>query len=219
VDGGRWQRGTINDELVTHFAVNRDGAARIARLTRRQVDYWSKTDLVRPVVNLQMSSHRQVFLYSYAETMSLLIVAALKDKGVSVQNIRAIVDRLREQGYAQPLTQLAYAVVGGRVCFQHPDGTWEGDVRPDQIILHEVLNLEPLRARISRAGLGDPDVAGLVDRRRGVLGSKPVIAGTRIPVDTVLRYLDAGRGTNEILSAYPELTPADVAAVRANVAS
>jgi len=46
------------------------------------------------------------------------------------------------------------------------------------------------------------------------MGSKPIFAGTRIPVETVQRYLDAGCDTETILAEYPSLTVADVEAAR-----
>jgi uncharacterized protein (DUF433 family) len=45
-----------------------------------------------------------------------------------------------------------------------------------------------------------------------------VLAGTRIPVATVQRYLDAGYDTAAIIREYPSLTPADVEAARQHAA-
>jgi uncharacterized protein (DUF433 family) len=148
--------------------------------------------------------------------MSLLIAAALRQKGVSLQHIRVIVEHLRSRGYPEPLTQVPFAVVGDRVYFQHEDGTWEGDLRPDQAIIHEVLELVPLRARIREAEQRERETVGHVEKRRGAMGSKPVIAGTRVPVATVQRFLSSGRTVDDVLRAYPQLERADIeAAARA----
>lgn len=45
-----------------------------------------------------------------------------------------------------------------------------------------------------------------------VLRGKPCIKGTRIPIPLVLGYLAAGRGTEDILKEFPDLTAEDVAA-------
>ena len=45
-----------------------------------------------------------------------------------------------------------------------------------------------------------------------VMLGKPVIRGTRIPVELVLRKLSEGATETELLSAYPRLTHADVQA-------
>jgi len=44
---------------------------------------------------------------------------------------------------------------------------------------------------------------------------KPVIAGTRIPVELILRKLAEGATEAELLDGYPRLTPEDIAAALA----
>jgi uncharacterized protein (DUF433 family) len=48
-----------------------------------------------------------------------------------------------------------------------------------------------------------------------VMGGKPCIKGTRIPVDLILRYLGAGQSVEDILEAFPGLTALDVRAAAA----
>lgn len=48
-----------------------------------------------------------------------------------------------------------------------------------------------------------------------VMGGKPVICGTRIPVETILRKLGAGMTTDAILADHPRLTPDDIRAAQA----
>jgi uncharacterized protein (DUF433 family) len=45
-----------------------------------------------------------------------------------------------------------------------------------------------------------------------VMGGKPCIKGTRIPVDLILRYLGNGQSVEDILEAFPGLTVEDVRA-------
>ena len=45
-----------------------------------------------------------------------------------------------------------------------------------------------------------------------VMLGKPVVAGTRIPVELVLRKLGEGATTADLLSAYPKLTERDILA-------
>jgi uncharacterized protein (DUF433 family) len=84
-------------------------------------------------------------------------------------------------------------------------------------VLHEVLDLELIRNQVRRA-IGQPrdaDSLGKVERRRKVLGSKPVLAGTRTPISAVMSYVKRGYSDTDILAALPHLTPADIQAVRA----
>jgi uncharacterized protein len=45
-----------------------------------------------------------------------------------------------------------------------------------------------------------------------VMGGKPCIKGTRIPIDLILRYLGDGQSVEAILEAFPALTREDVRA-------
>jgi uncharacterized protein (DUF433 family) len=200
------------------LAVTRDAAANIARLSHRRVDYWAATGLVAPTVDRKLGMRRRIRLYGFLDLLALAVAAELVERGASLQHVRQIVRRLKARGYEHPLTELRYATVGKQVYFQLEDGTWEGGLRPDQIVIHEVLRLEPIRNRISRAVTRDKRQVGQIEKRRGVHGSKPVLAGTRIPVDTVRRYLQAGRPKADILKAFPDLTEADIEAVRREVA-
>jgi uncharacterized protein (DUF433 family) len=151
-------------------------------------------------------------LYSFTDLLSLLVVTELRtERGMSLQHVRRVVEHLRSRGYQSPLRELTFATLGGEIYFQHPDGTWEGDLRPDQVVLEEVLRLDRLRSRITRAAERQADDAGQVVKKRGVHASAPVFAGTRIRVSTVQDYLRHGYETGAILEAFPDLSAADVA--------
>ena len=47
-----------------------------------------------------------------------------------------------------------------------------------------------------------------------IMGGKPVIRGTRIPVETVLRKLGAGMTFDAILADHPRLTRDDILAAQ-----
>jgi uncharacterized protein (DUF433 family) len=204
-----------------HLAVPRETAAKLAGLSYRQVDYWAATGLVEATVDNQVTPGRRVRLYGFIELMALMVAAELRARGFSLQHIRKLVRHLKSRGFDEPLAELRWATSGkGRgktIYIQFPDGTWEDGISPGQIVFHEILDLEPLRRRIKVATQRDASTVGHVERRRGVLGSKPVVAGTRVPVDTVRRYLAAGRSVDDILRAFPVLTAADVEAVRTEV--
>ena len=48
-----------------------------------------------------------------------------------------------------------------------------------------------------------------------IMGGKPVIRGTRVPVETVLRKLGAGMTVDAVLADHPRLTRDDVLAAQA----
>jgi DNA-binding transcriptional MerR regulator len=177
----------------------------------RRLRYWEETGLVVPSIRRQLSPKNTVRLYGFQDLLSLLIVAELRtERDLSLQHIRRVVEHLRSRGYQEPLTELRFATLGQEIYFQHSDGTWEGDLQPDQIVLEKILRLEPLRARIAKAAGRSADDAGRVVKERGVHASAPVFAGTRIRVSTVQDYLRHGFDTNAILKAFPDLKASDV---------
>ncbi|MDQ2710079.1 MAG: DUF433 domain-containing protein [Actinomycetota bacterium] len=196
------------------LAVPRAAAARLAGVPLRRLDYWASTGLIGPSIDRTLGPGRRVRLYEFVNLLALMVAAQLRERGVSLRHIRQIVAHLLERGYDEPLTQLRFATVGHQVYFQHADGEWEGGIRPDQLVLHQVLDLELIRRKIAEGIERRDDELGRVERRRGVLGGKPVFAGTRIPVDTVRRYLEDGASVEELLEAYPSLSRADVDVVR-----
>ena len=52
-----------------------------------------------------------------------------------------------------------------------------------------------------------------------IMGGKPVIRGTRIPVELILRKLAAGMSAEAILADHPRLAPDDIHAVQVIVAN
>lgn len=197
------------DESLVVFP--RERVLSLARITPRQLDYWAATGLIAPTIARRVTPHRTVRLYDYGDLMSILIIVELHSRGKSVQYIRQIVQHAQSLGFQIP--ELVFAVEGSRVHFQTPDGVWQDADRP-QTISTEALKLAPLRARIKESIKREPGQVGEVERRRGALGMKPVIAGTRIPVDAVRRFLERGTPVAEILEAYPSLQAEDVEAVQ-----
>jgi uncharacterized protein (DUF433 family) len=55
-------------------------------------------------------------------------------------------------------------------------------------------------------------LTGRVEVNPKILGGKPVIKGTRIPVYLILELLSAGYDFKRIIKAYPSLTQADIKA-------
>lgn len=201
----------MNKELV---AYTQDRAMRLSGLSRRQVNYWSDTDLLKPSVEERLTPHRPIRLYSYRDMLSLLVIARLRTM-VSLQAVRTVVGHVRARDF-EP-NEVVFSVDGTRVYFQLPDGSWESGFEPGQGVLH-TLELEPIRVLAMQAGRRDPGSVGKVERRRGALGSKPLVAGTRVPVAAVRRYLERGATTAEILEAYPSLEPDDVETARTHLA-
>ena len=186
-------------------------ARRLARVSMRRLRYWEQVGLVVPSIKKRLSPHNTVRLYNFQDLLALLVVSELRtERDMSLQRIRRLVAHLRSRDYEAPLRELRFATVGREIYFQHRDGTWEGDLRPDQIIFEQTIRLELLRSRIEAAARRPAQDSGQVVKRRGVHASAPVFAGTRIRVSTVQDYLRHGFAAEAMLEAFPDLRPADV---------
>jgi uncharacterized protein (DUF433 family) len=202
------------------FAVTDKRARQLARISMRQLRYWEQTGLIVPSVRRKVSPGKTVRLYGFEDLLELLVAAELRHRpGISLQHIRRLIAHLRERDFAVPLRELKFATSGNKIFVQYPDGSWSGDPEPDQIMFYQAVVLDLVEARLKSAGKREPDAQGKVVKRRGVQGGKPIFAGTRIPVATVQRYLQAGYSTEAIIKEYPALTPSDIAAARQHAAA
>ncbi len=77
-----------------HFPGKR--AAEIVGITYRQLDYWARTDLVKPsVAKAEGSGSRR--LYSYRDLLELKVIKSLLDAGIRLESVREVFHYLREQ--------------------------------------------------------------------------------------------------------------------------
>jgi DNA-binding transcriptional MerR regulator len=203
----------VTQVLQSELAMPAERAARLAGVSARQLAYWESKGLLRPSIVLRLGPRSNVRLYSFTDLLQLLVVAELRGY-YPLQQIRRLIEHMRSRGYSEPLRELRFSRLGKEIFVQHPDGAWEGDLQPDQIVFEHVVRLGPLAQRVwQEAGRSESQV-GAIERRRGRLGSKPVFAGTRIPVETVRQYLERGYSTAAVIEAFPTLTPQDVDAAR-----
>ncbi len=74
-------------------------AAGVVGITYRQLDYWARTDLVRPsLADASGSGSRR--LYSYRDLLELRVVKSLLDAGIKLENVRKAFTYLRAQADA-----------------------------------------------------------------------------------------------------------------------
>ena len=71
-------------------------AAEIVGITYRQLDYWARTDLVRPsLADANGSGTRR--RYSYRDLLELKVVKSLLDAGIRLELVREVFSYLRDQ--------------------------------------------------------------------------------------------------------------------------
>ena len=92
-------------------------------ISRRQLQYWAQTDLVRPSLTTP-GGHRR---YTLADLVALKAAIRLIDAGISVQRIRASIKRLQEAlpRVQQPLGELVLVATGDIVLVIHDGSAFE----------------------------------------------------------------------------------------------
>ena len=85
-------------------------AAAIVGISYRQLDYWARTDLIRPsITDAHGSGTRR--RYSYRDLLELKLVKTLLDNGIKLESIREGFTYLREQ-LGQDVSTTRLVIVG-----------------------------------------------------------------------------------------------------------
>lgn len=71
-------------------------AAEIVGITYRQLDYWARTDLVRPS-HADASGSGSRRRYSYKDLLELKVIKTLLDAGIKLESVRQVFSFMREQ--------------------------------------------------------------------------------------------------------------------------
>src|SRR5689334_10840520 len=86
--------------------------AEIVGITYRQLDYWARTDLVRPsLVDAAGSGSRR--RYSYRDLLELRVIKSLLDAGIRLETVRDVFTYLRDN-LGEDITTANLVIQGNR---------------------------------------------------------------------------------------------------------
>jgi DNA-binding transcriptional MerR regulator len=137
-------------------------AAEIVGISYRQLDYWARTDLVRPsLVDAKGSGTRR--RYSYTDLLELKVVKSLLDAGIKLESVRDVFDYLR-QHLGGDVTSANLVIQGNSSVVIQSEGELIDLVKRGQ----GVLNILPL------AGVRDEVDARLLELRPTTEGAATV---------------------------------------------
>jgi len=130
------------------------------------------------------------------------------------------VQELRRQGPAEKGRQSAevpalswHGVAVIRSLDANPDGLWTS-FAPDCVqTTHSSNNLLISETSKPISEFAMPHER--IEINPDVMGGKPVVRGTRVPVEHILRKLGAGLSAADIVADHPRLTPDDIQAAQA----
>jgi len=82
-------------EHIVEAGFSGKAAADVVGITYRQLDYWARTDLVRPsLADAKGSGSRR--RYSYRNLLELKVIKTLLDAGIKLESVRSAFTYLRE---------------------------------------------------------------------------------------------------------------------------
>ncbi len=86
-------------------------AAEIVGITYRQLDYWARTDLIRPsLADARGSGSRR--RYSYRDLLELKVIKTLLDAGIKLESVRTAFAYLREN-LGEDVASVQLVISGG----------------------------------------------------------------------------------------------------------
>jgi DNA-binding transcriptional MerR regulator len=86
----------LGPEAAEQIGFSGRRTAEIVGISYRQLDYWARTDLVRPsLAEARGSGSRR--LYSYRDLLELKVIKTLLDAGLKLESVRQVFSYLREQ--------------------------------------------------------------------------------------------------------------------------
>jgi uncharacterized protein (DUF433 family) len=203
--------------IVSAFSA--DQVAKLTGLTNRQLAYWDELGFFQPQYASDDRSSPYSRIYSFTDVVGLRTLGILRNTyKCSLAHLQEVAKEL--QAYSQtPWADLTLYVLKRKVHFSEPETGRVRGVVDGQYALLPISNvMEDVRKEAERLRQRDPAQVGKIEKHRYVSHQAPVIAGTRIRVATIRRFIDAGYSTTAILKEYPSLTEADVEAARRHAA-
>jgi DNA-binding transcriptional MerR regulator len=83
------------NEMADEQGYSGTKAANIVGISYRQLDYWARTDLVRPSLSDANGSGSRR-MYSYRDLLELRVIKSLLDAGIKLESVRQAFSYLRE---------------------------------------------------------------------------------------------------------------------------
>jgi uncharacterized protein (DUF433 family) len=195
------------------LAFNEEQVLKLTGLSEWKLHHWMDSRVLTP--DFARTFEGGPRLYSFQDLVGLRVLAQLREEH-SLQALRRIGAFLAKVD-EKPWSRLRlYVMKGGGVAFKDPEtGRLISASGPQGQVIEELLvDLSEVSHALKKAverGRKRPKNPKIV-QRRGLIGNKPVIEGTRIPVEVIKKLHEANFSIQQILAEYPRLSEADVQA-------
>jgi uncharacterized protein (DUF433 family)/DNA-binding transcriptional MerR regulator len=195
-------------------AFTEEQAERLTGISARQLRYWDRTRYFVPEFASENRRDAYSRLYSFKNIAALRVLNVLRNQhNVPLQHLRKVAIELADMSDEMWLAREMF-VLSKRVIFVEPDTDQYREIVSKQYVIGLPLRvvISDTRKDVESLGARDESQIGQVSRGRNIGHNVLVIAGTRVPVATIKRFVEDGHSTEEILKEFPRLTAADVRA-------
>ena len=123
--------------------------AEIVGISYRQLDYWARTDLVRPsLADAKGSGSRR--RYSYRDLVELKVVKTLLDNGIKLESVRQAFTYLRDQ-LGTDVASARLIIRGGSAILVRDDDELIDVLKQGQTVLSSILSLDSVQRELDEA--------------------------------------------------------------------
>lgn len=205
----------MDDRNSIISAFSEEQTERLTGVSKTQLRYWDRTDFYHP--SYAEENRRLPFsrIYSFKDIVALRVLNVLRNQyNVSLQHLREVSVRLSHLEDDR-WTGIKLWVLDRRVVWQEPDTELPQEIVSQQYVV-TTLELQRVVADTKRDiqtlnGRSRSKV-GKLEKSRYVNQNATVVAGTRISVDAICRFSEAGYSVEQIMEEFPGLTEKDIAA-------
>lgn len=196
------------------LALSAEHVVKLTGLTMRQLAYWDAIGFFKPEHAADNRRSPNSRIYSFSDAVGLKTIGTLMNvHGVSLPHLKDVARKL-EAYTSRPWSELKLRVWNRRVQFDEPETGATRDVVQGQYVLVPIIDMiKEVELGVIHLKQRDPSLLGKFEKHKYVAHNNLVIAGTRIPAETILQYVDDGRTVDEILADFPSLTKEDIEAV------
>lgn len=195
-------------------AFSEEQIERMVGLSKGRLRYWAKTGFFAPSFIEEDGRLPYSRFYSFKDIVALRTLEILRiQNNVPLQHLRKVAEKLSHLKDSL-WTQTTLFVVNRKVVLVNPETEQPQEIVSGQYLLGISLQ------RIINDTEGDvvlfrkrvPETIGRVAQSRAIARNALVIAGTRIPVGSIIRLHEDGYSSQEIMEEYPDLTEDDITA-------
>jgi DNA-binding transcriptional MerR regulator len=207
----------VRDDTKVVRAFSADHVQRLTGLSAHQLRYWDKTGFFQPEMAFENRRSPYSRIYSFKDVVGLRVLSVLRhDHKVPLRHLREVAKELAEYSEA-PWADLVLYVFNRQVHFREPEtGRVRGVLSGQYVTVPLVSVMEDVGRKAEKLKQREPAQIGQIERHRFIARNAWVVAGTRIPVNAIRRFSEAGYSPEQIMREYPLLTENDVKAALAH---